>query len=222
MSASKSFLRVLSVALALGSICFGQSAATGDLHVIVKDTKGSVITNATVSVNDVAKGFQRLTTANTEGQYNVLALSPGVYTVTVEAQGFAKAVIKDARITVGQLAELPVELGVAGTQETVNVSAEAALVETERTSSTNTIEQRRIENLPINGRNYINFTLTKPVQEAMVKALLATPVRSDVQVPADIAPLVNADPKLVWFPDAEYVASKEREWLDRYTREVQS
>jgi putative spermidine/putrescine transport system substrate-binding protein len=82
--------------------------------------------------------------------------------------------------------------------------------------------------IPTNSKNaaaakdYINFTLTKPVQEAMVKALLATPVRSDVQVPADIAPLVNADPKLVWFPDAEYVASKEREWLDRYTREVQS
>jgi putative spermidine/putrescine transport system substrate-binding protein len=71
-------------------------------------------------------------------------------------------------------------------------------------------------------KKYINFTLTSPVQEAMVKSLLATPVRSDVQIPADIAPLVNTDPQLVWFPDAEYVAGKEREWLDRYTREVQS
>jgi len=82
--------------------------------------------------------------------------------------------------------------------------------------------------IPTNSKNsdaakkYINFTLTKPVQEAMVTSLLATPVRADVQIPPEVAPLVNTDPKLVWFPDAEYVAGKEREWLDRYTREVQS
>ena len=84
--------------------------------------------------------------------------------------------MKEVRVTVGQLAELPVELGVAGTQETINVSAEAALVETERTSTTNTIDQRRIENLPINGRNYINFALT------------------DSQVMRDNAPNIGAAP----------------------------
>lgn len=82
--------------------------------------------------------------------------------------------------------------------------------------------------IPVNARNiaaskaYINFTLTKPVQEAMVTHLLATPVRSDVVIPADVAPLVNADPKLVFFQDEEFAATKQREWLDRYTREVQS
>jgi putative spermidine/putrescine transport system substrate-binding protein len=69
---------------------------------------------------------------------------------------------------------------------------------------------------------YINFALGKAVQEGVVKTLLATPVRADVSVPPDVAPLVNTDPKLVWFQDSEYTASKEREWLDRYTREVQS
>src|ERR1043165_7350395 len=175
MTASKSILLV-TIVLCLSAICFGQSAATGDLHVIVKDAKGSVITVANVTVSDTAKGFDRSTTATTEGQYNLLAIPPGEYEVRVEAQGFAKASVKGVRITVGQLAELPVELGVAGTQETVNVSAEAALVETERTSSTNTIEQRRIENLPINGRNYINFALT------------------DSQVMRDNAPNIGAAP----------------------------
>jgi hypothetical protein len=175
MTVSKSILPVL-IVLALSTVCFGQSSATGDLHVIVKDAKASVITNATVIVSDNAKGFERSTTANTDGQYNVLALPPGIYAVTVEAQGFAKALVKGVKITVGQLAELPVELGIAGTQETVNVSAEAALIETERTSSTNTIDQRRIENLPINGRNYINFALT------------------DSQVMRDNAPNIGAAP----------------------------
>src|SRR6267143_2518113 len=58
------------------------------------------------------------------------------------------------------MAELPITLSVAGTEEVINVSSAAELVETQRTSSTNTIEQRRIDNLPINGRNYINFALT--------------------------------------------------------------
>src|SRR3989449_9517537 len=58
------------------------------------------------------------------------------------------------------MADLPVTLAVAGTQETVNVSSAAEQVETQRSSSTDTIEQRRIDNLPINGRNYINFALT--------------------------------------------------------------
>src|SRR5438034_9854519 len=58
------------------------------------------------------------------------------------------------------MAELPVALTIAGGREVVEVNSQAALVETTRTSSTDTIEQRRIDNLPINGRNYINFALT--------------------------------------------------------------
>src|SRR6266496_1337349 len=175
MSSSK-LIAQISMFVWLSAVGFGQSAATGDLHVTVKDAKGSLITNATIAARDPEKGFERSTTVNTDGQYNVLALPPGTYTVTAGAPGFAKATITNVRITVGQLAELPVELAVAGTQETVSVSAEAALVETERASSTNTIEQRRIENLPINGRNYINFALT------------------DSQVMRDNAPSIGAAP----------------------------
>ncbi len=175
MSASKLISQIL-IALWVSAVCFGQSAATGDLHVTVKDAKASLITNATVTARDSEKGFERSTTINTDGQYDILALPPGTYTVTAEAQGFAKATIQNVRITVGQLADLPVELAVAGAQETVSVNAEAALVETERTSSTDTIEQRRIENLPINGRNYINFALT------------------DSQVMRDNAPNIGAAP----------------------------
>lgn len=69
---------------------------------------------------------------------------------------------------------------------------------------------------------YINFTLTKPVQQAIVANLLATPVRTDVDVSSDLASLVNTDSNLLWFQDEEYAAAKQREWLDRYTREVQS
>jgi Carboxypeptidase regulatory-like domain/TonB dependent receptor len=139
---------------------FAQGAASGDLHVTVKDPSGNVVTNATVTARDPAKAFQRSTTVNTEGEYRLLALPPGRYTVTAEGPGFAKTEVTGVAITVGQMAELPLTLTVAGAKEVVNVTSEAEVVETQRSSSTDTIEQRRIDNLPINGRRYIDFALT--------------------------------------------------------------
>jgi hypothetical protein len=149
------------VVLLFSSIAFGQGGvATGDLLVTVKDPKGSLVTNATVTVSDVAKGLARTATGDGQGDYSARLLPPGTYTVTVEAPGFGKAEAKDVSITVGGLVDLPVSLAVATGREVVEVSSQADLVETSRTSTTNTIGQRRIDNLPINGRNYINFTLT--------------------------------------------------------------
>ncbi len=141
-------------------LAFAQGAATGDLHVSVKDPKGNAVTNATVSVRDVAKGLERAGSSDGQGGYSVRQLAPGTYSVIVDAPGFAKAEATGVAITVGEMAELPITVTVAGGKEVVEVSSQAELVETSRSSTTDTIGQRRIDNLPINGRNYINFTLT--------------------------------------------------------------
>lgn len=134
--------------------------ATGDLHVTVKDSKGTAFANAKVEVSDVARGVARTATGDGEGGYTVRLLPPGNYTVTVEGAGFTKTEMTGVSITVGGLVELPVTLSVSGGKEVVEVSSQAELVETSRSSTTDTIGQRRIDNLPINGRNYIQFTLT--------------------------------------------------------------
>jgi len=163
--------------LFLSSVAFGQGGiATGDLRVTVKDPKGSVVTNATVMVTDAAKGLERSATGDGQGGYSARLLPPGTYTVTVEVAGFAKVEDTGVTITVGQQAELPVVLTLATGTEIVNVTSQAELVETSRSSTTDTIGQRRIDNLPINGRNYINFTLT------------------DSQVVRDNAPSIGAAP----------------------------
>ena len=144
----KSTLRLFyfAVLFALGSqLALGQSAATGDLYVIVKDPKGAAVTNATVSARDQVRAFERATTANLDGEYRLKALPPGTYTVRVEAPGFAKVEAKDQIVNIGQLRELPIAMSVAGTQETVTVSSEAELVETQRSSSTDTINKQRID-----------------------------------------------------------------------------
>ncbi|HEV2021280.1 MAG TPA: carboxypeptidase regulatory-like domain-containing protein, partial [Terriglobales bacterium] len=153
-----------------------QSVATADLRGTVKDPNGAVVSNATVTVRDESRAFERTTTTDADGNYRLLLLPPGHYTLTVEAPGFGKAVAKDVGVTVGQQAEFSVTLHVAAATTEVTVTGEAALVETQRTSSTTTIGQQRIDNLPINGRNYINFTLT------------------DSQVTRDVAPSIGAAP----------------------------
>jgi hypothetical protein len=152
------------IALIFALICtglaYGQGAATGDLHITVKDASGNLITTATVTAQEQSKGFMRTTKLNSDGEYRLLSLPPGMYTVTVEAAGFAKYSANDQAVTVGQMRDLAVTLAVGSVETVVNVTSEASLVETTRSSTTDTIDQRRIDNLPINGRNYINFTLT--------------------------------------------------------------
>jgi hypothetical protein len=176
MTTIKKIFAVAFLIALLTTVATAQGVATGDLHVTVKDPSGNLVTNATVSAREQAKGTERSTGVNTAGEYRLLALSPGTYTVTVVAPGFAKLEAKNIAVTVGQMADLPIALVVAGGQETVTVTSEAELVETTRSSTTDTIDQRRIDNLPINGRNYINFALT------------------DSQVLRDNAPNIGAAP----------------------------
>lgn len=149
-----SFLLVSALALGQGG------AATGDLHVSVKDPRGNFITNASVKARDVAKGLERTATGDGQGGYSAQLLPPGTYAVTIDAAGFSGVLSTGVVITVGGTVELPVVLSVAGGKEVIEVNSQADLVETSRSSTTNTIGQRRIDNLPINGRNYIDFTLT--------------------------------------------------------------
>ena len=147
--------------LLLSGLCTAQGGvATGDLHVTVKDTKGSFVTNATVTAQNMAKGLERNANSDGQGGYSLQLLPPGSYTVSVLAPGFTRTQSTGVSITVGGLVELPITLEVAGTKEVVEVTSQAELIETSRSSTTDTIGERRIDNLPINGRNYINFTLT--------------------------------------------------------------
>jgi len=160
MNSTSKIVAVLTLALIWTCTAFGQGSASGDLHVTVRDPKGAVVTNALVTVHEQAKAFARSTNQNTEGEYRLLSLPPGVYSVTVDAPGFSKSEAKGVIVTVGQMKDLPITLNISGESTVITVSSEAELVETTRTSATDTIDQRRIDNLPINGRNYINFAQT--------------------------------------------------------------
>ena len=147
--------------LLLSAAAFAQGGvATGDLHVTVKDGKGNNVADATVTVRNTDKGVERSATGDGQGGYSARLLPPGTYSVAVDAKGFQGILSTGLSVTVGGLVELPIMLAVATGKEVVEVTSQAELVETSRSSTTDTIGERRIDNLPINGRNYINFTLT--------------------------------------------------------------
>jgi hypothetical protein len=143
-------------------IALGQTQSNAaDLQGVVRDQSGAVVNGATVTARNVGTNTTKTTTSNDDGGYLIVNLVPGDYEVTVEAANFKKSVLPDVKLTVGQRADLDIALEVGQVSEVVTVSgATAELVETSKTAIATTVDLQRIENLPINERNYLAFALT--------------------------------------------------------------
>jgi hypothetical protein len=157
----RSALTVLLCASAL--ICAGKAAAqvnTATLSGTVTDKQGGGVQNAKVTLTNVATGSERSAETDDTGRYTLVGLPPGRYKMSVDGgANFAAYQNESIVVTVGENATLDPRLELRGMQQTVTVTAETAAIETTKTDVSQTIEQRRIDNLPINGRSYINFTL---------------------------------------------------------------
>ncbi|HEY6269436.1 MAG TPA: carboxypeptidase regulatory-like domain-containing protein, partial [Candidatus Acidoferrum sp.] len=123
--------------------------------------QGLPVKGAKVTMINAGTGAQRTSVTDDGGGYNVVGVPPGHYKLTVDG-GASFALYEDAAIvlTVGESAMFNPRLDLKGVQQTVTVSAETATIETTKSDVSQTVGQRRIDNLPINGRSYVNFTLT--------------------------------------------------------------
>ena len=115
-----------------------------------------------MTAEDATRGIRMTASIDGNGVYRFTNLPPGTYDLTAQIQGFQSQVQKGVAISVGQSAILDFHLQVATTNSVVEVSAAPPVVETERGSQSNTITQQYIEDLPIDRRNYLNFTLLLP------------------------------------------------------------
>ncbi|HEY7679439.1 MAG TPA: TonB-dependent receptor [Terriglobia bacterium] len=149
---------MLAVALALAGTAAAQ-ATTANLNGRATDPTGAVIPGAQISVRNTATGATRSTSSDESGEYQFIGLPPGRYELAVKATGF-KELKSEIVLTIGQEAIFNAGLQVEGSTTVVEVEGGTETIETGRTSVAETVDQRRIESLPINGRNYINFTLT--------------------------------------------------------------
>ncbi len=159
-------LRLHSVALGV-LLLFTASAAlaqgpSGEITGLVTDTSGAVVPGASISVENAATGAIRQVTTNEAGRYSIPALLPGTYSVTTEKPGFQKQVRSNLLLQVQQIARVDFSLSVGEVTQTLEVVGLAPQLSTEDATVGQVIENRRIVELPLNGRNYLQLTALSP------------------------------------------------------------
>src|SRR5690349_19488821 len=132
------------------------------LNGTVTDASGAAVPAAKVTATNTATGLTRSTETSDEGLYNFFALPVGTYDLSVDRTGFKSARRTAIPLQVGAAATIDVRLEVGSAQETVSVAAEAPVIETTRSSSSSNVTEKAVANLPVNGRNFIDFTLLTP------------------------------------------------------------
>ena len=115
-----------------------------------------------VTATSIDKGLKRSATTDSEGEYSIPLLPPGVYRIEIEARGFGKAFNDSVRLTVGQSLVFDVQLSASSITAQVAITGDLPLIETERTQQANTISTRQVENLPNVGRTFQNYVYTLP------------------------------------------------------------
>ncbi|HEY3121333.1 MAG TPA: TonB-dependent receptor [Vicinamibacteria bacterium] len=160
---SRTGLYLLAVAvMAFPAVARGQARMTGaDVRGTVRDQTGGAMPGVTVTATNLETNVARTAVSDGEGRFTIPALPPGRYRVGAEISGFVPQA-REVPLALGQLADLDFSLRVAGGQEEVVVTAEAPVVDPTHTAVSTVVGQQQIENLPINGRNFISFSVITP------------------------------------------------------------
>ena len=128
--------------------------ATGTISGTVTDESGAVMPGVTVEVTHTATNQTRTAVTGTEGFYTVPLLQPGPYTITAALQGFRTAVREGVRVVVQGTSRVDIKMSVGQLEESVRVTADASLVDTSSASLGTVIDEKKIVELPLNGRNF--------------------------------------------------------------------
>ncbi len=154
---------VLSTLLVLITVApvFGQQAATATIEGVVTDPQGAVILGAKVTARNTDTGFIREITTDESGIYRLTTLPPGKYQITASSQGFAENKFGNITLNVGQKLNIDLMLRV-NVSETIEISDTAPVVETTRTQVSASVNERAVRELPVNGRNFLDFVTLTP------------------------------------------------------------
>src|SRR4051794_32376080 len=153
--------------LTLGVLLWGMTAVAQEsggatINGTVTDASGGLVTGAKITATQTSTGAQRTTQTSSAGLYSFTALPAGNYDVTVEAAGFKQTKFTAVPVSVGAVVTLDAHLEVGATQDTVDVTADAPVIETSRSQTSTVVNQRAISDLPINGRNFLDFAVLTP------------------------------------------------------------
>jgi hypothetical protein len=143
-------------------LCLAQQSVTSaTLSGRIEDASGASVSGANVVATHLETNQHIETTSDQEGRFRFPYLRTGAYDLKIEAQGFA-SVAKQLTVSIGQALDLPVRLDVAGVSAQVNIGSDVPIVETVRTQITETIRPKEMNELPLNGRNFLDLSLLIP------------------------------------------------------------
>ena len=154
-------LQVLTVIL-LSAVGVAGQTNRGGISGTVMDQNGATIPGATVTVTNVGTGQKQTLTTSEEGAFSAQSLDPVVYRITVEAPGFKTATLESLKVDTSAISTANVTLEPGSVGDQVTVVADAPIINAETGTSTTTITERQLQDVPLNNRSVLDLALTAP------------------------------------------------------------
>jgi hypothetical protein len=163
MQSLRTWAAVLAVVSSTAAPAFSQVIGAGNMDGRIVDATGAVLPGVAVTTQNANTGLTRTTVTESGGRFTFLSLPVGPYSLTAELSGFQTLKLEGLLMTVGQLMSLgDLTIEVATLEEVITVTAESPLIETSRPVVAATFNERAIDNLPIQDRDFKNFALNTP------------------------------------------------------------
>src|SRR5690349_5813740 len=162
MSKTAKFLFVGLLVFAFSAMAFAQSTTTGSIGGVVTNPNKEVVTGASVTVKNLGTNREDSATTDDTGRFKVANLQPGNYSVTINSSGFSPSTSENIVVEIGRETTLEISLSVGPVTGTVDVSAEAPVINTTQQDFSTNINQTSINELPVNGRRWSNFAILTP------------------------------------------------------------
>ena len=160
---SKFFGAIVASAMIVGASCaFAQATTSDDILGNVTDATGAVVAGITVTLTNLATQDIRTFTTDPSGAYTFSNLIPGRYKVVLKGQGFQTMSIPDVVVAAGDRRRLDEQMKVGGTTETVEVTSSVPVLQTDSSAIASTVTEQAVQDLPLNGRNYIQLVQITP------------------------------------------------------------
>src|SRR5437773_3065115 len=153
-----SLISLALIVMSLSPAILAAQQPTGSIEGTLSDPQNAVVPGATVTARNTATGFTRTVNTGDDGRYRLTQLPPGLYEVKITAKNFKSSVVTDVKVDVGQNASVDVKLEIGGASQTVTVTGggEAQVDRTDHTVS-GVVGRVQIENMPLNGRNFLDL-----------------------------------------------------------------
>ena len=160
-------MKTILMVCCLGLMCLFFSSVvvaqtTSNIQGTVKDAKGAVLAGAEVKVTSPALSLERTATSDGDGFYRLAALPAGTYLITVSARNFASSTLENVELTLNRTLTLDVQMEVGSVKQVVSITAESLVIDPTTPATGATITPRQINDMPVNGRNYLDLMQLVP------------------------------------------------------------